>query len=94
MCRSVLLFKVTLSLDTTEEEEGNDWLYTVMADIVNTHNNFIQGLYTMTRSQGLSVYHLLPSDPPKIPLAEFTLSHCIVGKKSWCVDASTGGGGE
>eukprot|EP00731_Ephydatia_muelleri_P026790 Em0018g890a len=65
--------------DTPEEEEGNDWLYIVMADIINTHNNFIQGLYTMTGSQCLSV---LPSDPPKIPLTEFTLSHCIVGRKS------------
>eukprot|EP00731_Ephydatia_muelleri_P021730 Em0014g321a len=66
----------------SEEKEGNDWLYIVIADIVNTHNNFIQGVYTMAKSQCLSVYHLLPSDPPKIPLTEFTLSHCIVGRKS------------
>ena len=91
MYRCVFLFEVISSLDAPDEEKGNDWLYIVMADIVNTHNNFIQGLYTMTNSQCLSVYHLLPSDPSKIPLTEFTLSHCIVGKKSRCVDDSTWG---
>jgi len=44
----------------------------------------------MTRSQCLSVHHLLPSDPSKIPLTEFTQSHCIVGQKSWCVDVGGG----
>ena len=81
----VLHLITTISLDTPEEGEGNDWLYTVMADIVNTHNNFIEGLYTMTRSQCLSVNHLLPSEPSKIPLTEFTQSHCIMGKMNWCV---------
>ena len=78
-------FNATISPDTPEEEEGNDWLYAVMADIVNTHNSFIEGLYTMTRSQSSPMDHLLPSEPSKIPLTEFILSHCIVGRKNWCV---------
>ena len=75
----------TISPDTPEEEEeGNDWLYTVMADIVNTHNIFIEGLYTMVRSKSLPVGHLLPSGPSKIPLSEFTQNSCIM-RRTWYV---------
>ena len=76
---SLHVLLVVSSPDTAENEEGNDWLYIVMAHIVNNHNSLIERLYATTRLKGLhALEHLLPSEPPTIPLTEFAPHHCIM----------------
>ena len=72
---------ISLSPDVTEEEQGNDWLYTVIADIVSAHNTFIEGLYSIVSSQEQApIARLLPDEPPKVYPTEVNENHCIVGK--------------
>ena len=65
-------------LDTVEAEEGNDWLYNVMVDIVAAHNAFIDMLYHKAHTDNITeILCLLPSKPSKISIIEFTETHSI-----------------
>ena len=64
-----------------QEEEGNDWLFTVIAHIVNAHNLAIENMYSVIHSQ--DQFHLkkqLSDQPAKILLTEITDATCIIGK--------------
>ena len=62
-------------------EEGNDWLHTVMEDIIATHNAIIEDIYSSVQAEGHpSLACFLPDEPAKVYLSEVTYSHCIVGK--------------
>lgn len=70
------------SLDTVECEQGNDCLYNVMIDIVNTHNGLIERLEQKAQTENLvEVIQLLPSVLHRIAITEFSESHCIVRQK-------------
>lgn len=76
-----------LSSDVEEEEQGNDWLFTVIADIVETHNLAIENLYNIVHSQKqLHLTRLLPEQPPKVLPTEVTEKNCIVGSFTRWVD--------
>ena len=65
--------------DVEEEEQGNDWLYLVIADIIANHNHTIEGLYSILQGQGHSrLSRLLPEEPAKILPTEVTQSSAIV----------------
>ena len=65
--------------DTDEVEEGNDWLYNVMVDIIKTHNEFIEGLFRTLHAENIvAIIRLFPSELHKISVTEFSESHCIV----------------
>lgn len=67
-------------LDVEEEEQGNDWLFTVIADIVGAHNLAIENLYNIIYSQKqLHLTRLLPDQPAKVLPTEVTEKNCIVG---------------
>ena len=64
-----------------DEEEGNDWLYTVAAGIIASHNAFIEGVYSAIQARHqASLARLLPDEPSKVYPSEFNDSNCIVGK--------------
>lgn len=66
-------------LDVEEEEQGNDWLYVVIADIITNHNHMIENLYSMIQtSKTLPLARLLPEEPTKIFPAEVASSNAIV----------------
>ena len=68
------------SLDSEQEEEGNDWLYTVIAHIVEAHNLAIESLYTVIHSQDqFHLTRLLPDQPAKVLPTEVTDKNCIIG---------------
>jgi len=71
-----------------EEEEGNDWLYIVVADIIATHNAFIEGVYSYVHAQQqVPLAHLLPDEPAKVYPLEVDSSNCIAGKfERWAHD--------
>ena len=73
-----------------EEEEGNDWLYTVVADIIAAHNAFIEGVYSSVQAQRQApLARLLPDEPAKVYPSEVDCSNCIVGKfERWAHVAS------
>lgn len=64
-----------------EEEEGNDWLYTVIADIVQAHNSFLDGLYSSVQAQQqASLARLLADEPTKVYPTEVNECNCLVGR--------------
>ena len=64
-----------------DKEEGNDWLYTVVADIIAAHNAFIEEVYRSAQAQRqASLSRLLPDEPAKVYPSEVNDSSCIVGK--------------
>ena len=68
-------------LDAADEEEGNDWLYAVAADIIAAHNAFIEGAYSAIQAQQQSpLARLLPDEPSKVYPSEVNKSNCSVGK--------------
>ena len=67
--------------DVADEEEGNDWLYTVAASIIDAHNSFVQGVYSSIQThQQAPLAHLLPDEVANIHSSEVNHSNCIVGK--------------
>ena len=60
------------------EEESNDRLYIVAADIIAAHNTFIEGVYSAVRAKQLSLF--LPDEPQRVYPSEVNDSSCIVGK--------------
>lgn len=70
-----------------DEEEGNDWLYTVVADIITAHNSFIEGVYfSVQAQQQSSLARLLPDEPAKVYPSEVNDLNCIVGKfRRWAL---------
>jgi len=70
----------SLTVDVEQEEQGNDWLFTVIADIVEAHNYTIENLYTVMHSQDqFHLSRLLPDQPAKVLPTEVTEKNCIVG---------------
>ena len=71
-----------------EEEEGNDWLYIVVADIIAAHNAFIEGVYSYVQTQQqVSLARLLPDEPAKVYPLEVDSSNYIAGKfERWAHD--------
>ena len=71
-----------------QEEEGNDWLYTGVADIIATHNAFIEGVYFSVQAQRQApLARLLPDEPAKVYPLEVDSSNCIAGKfERWAHD--------
>ena len=69
--------------DVEEEDQGNDWLYIVIADIVSTHNQIIEGIYSMIQeNKQLPLNRLLPEEPSKISPIEVDISNAIIGGAS------------
>ena len=65
-----------------EEEQGNDWLYVVIADIISNHNHTIENLYSLLQSSNTQVplARLLPDEPSRILPTEVTSSSAIIGR--------------
>lgn len=62
-----------------EEEQGNDWLYVVAADIITNHNHTIENLYSMIQGRHAPLKRLLLEEPSKIYPTEVTMDTAIVG---------------
>ncbi len=70
-------------LDVEDEEEANDWLYRLIADIITSHNQIIEDLYyAIEENEHLSLSRLLPAEPAKISPLEVTSNNAIVGNFS------------
>lgn len=61
--------------DVEEEEEGNDWLFTVIADIITSHNAMVE-LPKQVASQ--SFQRLLPNQQAKAYPREIATTSCII----------------
>ena len=61
--------------DTEEEEEGNDWLFTVIADIITAHNDMVELPERMASQPFL---RLLPNQQAKAYPCEMTTANCII----------------
>ena len=58
-----------------EEEEGNDWLFTVIEDIITAHNDMVD-LPKQVASQPFR--RLLPNIQDKAYPQEITTANCII----------------
>ena len=58
-----------------EEEERNDWLFTVIADIITAHNSLVE-MPRLVSSQ--AILHLLPDELAKAYPQEITTANCII----------------
>lgn len=66
--------------DVADEEEGNDWLYTVAAGIIAAHNSFIEGVYSAVQAQSQApLARLLPDESSTVYPSEVNNSNSIVG---------------
>lgn len=75
-----------VTADVEEEDQGNDWLYVVIADIITSHNHTIENLYSMIQAKKqLPLNRLLPEEPPRIFPMEVALSNAIISNFSECV---------
>ena len=69
-----------------EEDQGNDWLYLVIADIITSHNHTIENLYSMVQARSqLPLNRLLPEEPSKIFPMEVAVNNAIISNFSECV---------
>lgn len=69
--------------DVEEEEQGNDWLFTVIDDIVSTHNLIIETVYSfVSTNQFNALGRLLPDEPAKMYPSEIDENNCLVGEFS------------
>ena len=57
------------------EEDGNDWLYIVIADIINAHNDMVE---LPKRLASPAYLRLLPQQQAKAYPGEVTGADCIV----------------
>ena len=72
---------IIIIIDVEEEEQGNDWLYTVIADIVLAHNASIYSVYSVMETRKLQIQtHLMPDEPSWIYLDEVDKTTCIIGE--------------
>lgn len=72
---------IIIILDVEEEEQGNDWLYTVIADIVLAHNAAIDSVCSVMETRKLATQtHLMPDEPSWIYLDEVDEMTCIIGE--------------
>ena len=69
--------------DVEEEEQGNDWLFTVIDDIVSAHNLVIESLYSFVAVKKLDMLaRLFPDEPAKMYPSEMDDTNCLVGEFS------------
>lgn len=63
-----------------EEEQGNDWLYTVIAEIIALHNMTIENVYTVINSRDQTrLSRLLPEQPNTVLPTEINDQNCLIG---------------
>ena len=75
------MWPITFIIDVEEEEQGNDWLYTVIADIVLAHNATIYSVYSTMETQKLEIQaDIMPDEPSWIYLEEVDKTTCIIGE--------------
>lgn len=75
--------KIIMYIDDEQEDQGNDCLYIVIADIIEKHNHIIENLYCMMQNnRQLSFNRLLPEEYSKILPTEVTRSTAIIGNFS------------
>ena len=61
--------------DVEEEEQGNDWLFTVIADIITAHNDMVE-LPRQVASQPFK--RLLPQQQSTAYPGEIATANCII----------------
>ena len=80
-CNTKSEFDCDLFSDVEEEEQGNDWLFTVIEDIVSTHNMVIRTLdSTVKRRKLCTLANVLPEKAPTAYLSEMDETNCLIGK--------------
>lgn len=69
--------------DSEDENQGNDYLFIVIGDIIVYHNLVIENLYSAVQeNKELPLNRLLSERPSMIFPLEVTSSHAIVGSFS------------
>ena len=72
-----------LHTDVEEEEQGNDWLFTMINNIVSIHNLIIEKVYSyISRNKLNTLSRLLPDEPTKMYPSEIDENNCLVGEFS------------
>ena len=66
---------ILLLFSTSDMEEGNDWLFIVIADIITAHNDMVDLPERMVTKPFL---RLLPNEQAKAYPHEMTTTNCIV----------------
>ena len=69
--------------DEDDEEGGNDWLFTVIEDIVSAHNLVIESLYSsvlMYNERQNRLKQHLPEEPATRSITEMDDTNCLVGE--------------
>ena len=70
--------RIFVTTDEVDQEESNDRLYIMAADIIAVHNTFIEEVYSSLQAQHLS--HFLPDELQTAYPSDVNDSSCIVGK--------------
>ena len=69
------VYMILLLFSTSDMEEGNDWLFIVIADIITAHNDMVDLPERMVTKPFL---RLLPNEQAKAYPHEMTTTNCIV----------------
>ena len=78
---SLLYYFDDAYLDDEEEEQGNDWLFTVIANIISAHNTAIEAVYTLIHARDKSTMaRLLPDQPETILPTEVDVHNGLIGR--------------
>ena len=74
---SIVLIIIVLFLDVEKEDQGNDWLYLIIADIITRHNNTIKNFYSVFQKEK-PLNRFLSEEPSKILPTEVDLNSAII----------------
>ena len=70
--------RIFVPTDEVDQEESNDRLHIMAADITAVHNTFIEDVYSSVRAQHLSRF--LPDEAQTVYPSDVNDLSCIVGK--------------
>lgn len=76
-CHILLSLSVVIYLDVEKENQGNDWLYLVIADIITRHNCTVKNFYSVIQKEK-PLNRFLSEEPSKILPTEVDLNSAII----------------
>ena len=74
---TAIVIYVCIFLDVEKEDQGNDWLYLIIADIITRHNHVIKSFYSVIQREK-PLNRFLSEEPSKILPTEVDLNSAII----------------
>ena len=80
---SMIIMYLLQTFIENEAEGNHSWLYTIINEITQAHNEAIEMLYEILQSQSKAHLRcLLPEQPDTVSLTEITASNCLISNIS------------